>query len=261
MVSLHPLDHAHHCLVPALTTALPPRCPRRRNATLTVEAMTAPEDAEDLFVEAQAAFTPFLSAPNDDDVKRLNEVFINTLQSIDVPVGVVALSDILLTDEDHKATHGGNLTFERMEGPLQAYDDSIAADVNNAVCSTAKRLWTEEIELQRLIKTVERAGRAFLVAVVEDTWLLPLKEESTFYNEVPLRDFFARLKGGSGGLKATNIVSLLSTTLSWWADDPRVPEYVNRPENAQKNSVRAKLPIDDKWLAAINTDSLLAACN
>ena len=86
--------------------------------------------------------------------------------------------------------------------------------------------------MQRLIKTVKRAGHAFLVAVVEDTWLLPLKEESTFYNKVPLRDFFARLKGGSGGLEATDIVSLLSATLGWWADDPRVPEYVNRLEDA-----------------------------
>ena len=115
-----------------------------------------------------------------------------------------------------------------------------------------------KIELQRLIKTVERARRAFLVAVVEDTWLLQLKEESTFNNKVPLQDFFARLKGGSGDLEATDIVSLLSATLGSWDDDPRVPEYVNCFEDAQKKSVRAKLPIDDKWLTAIATGSLLA---
>ena len=108
--------------------------------------------------------------------------------------------------------------------PLSAYEDSIATDANTAVCAKAERLWTAKIELQRLIKTVELTGRAFLIAVVEDTWLLPLKEEATFYNKVPLRDFFARLKGGSGCLEATNIVSLLSDTLGWWAKDPRVPE-------------------------------------
>ena len=116
-----------------------------------------------------------------------------------------------------------------------------------------------KIELKRLIKTVERAGRAFLVAVVEYTWLLPLKEEATFYNKVLLREFFARLKGGSSGFKATGIVSLVSTTLGWWADNPRVPEFVNCLEDAQKKSVQAKLPIDEKWLAAIATGSLLAA--
>ena len=75
---------------------------------------------------------------------------------------------------------------------------------------------------------------------------------------MPLCDFFTRLKGGSGGLEATDIVSLLSATLGWWAEDPRVPEYVNRLEEAQRKSVRASLPINNKWLAAIATGSLLA---
>ena len=142
--------------------------------------MITPEVAKDLFAEDQAAFTPVVGAPNDDDVKRLNKAFINALQSIDVPGGAIDLSNILLTDEEHKAKHGDGSTFARMEVPLPAYDDSIAVDTNNAVRTKAKRLWTEKIELQRLIKTVKRAGRAFLVAVVEDTWLLPLKEEATF---------------------------------------------------------------------------------
>ena len=146
-----------------------------------------------------------------------------------------------------------------MAVPLPAYNDIIASDVTNAVCAKAERLWTAKIGLQTLIKTVEHARRAFLIAVVEDTCLLPLKEEITFYNKVPLRDFFARLKGGSGGIEATAIVSLLSETLGWWAEDPRVPEYVNRLKEAQRKSIRVSLPIDNKWLAAIATGSLLAA--
>ena len=63
---------------------------------------------------------------------------------------------------------------------------------------------------------------------------------------MPLRDFFAGLKGGSGGLEATDIASLLLATIGWWDEDPRVPDYVNRLEEAQRKSVRASLPIDDK---------------
>ena len=177
--------------------------------------MTTPEVAKDLFTEAQAAFTPIVSTPNDNDVKRLTKAFINALQSIDVPGGAIDLSNLLLLDTDHEAKHGVGSTFKRMEIPLPAYDDSIAADATNAVHAKAERLWTAKIELQRLIKTVKRAGRAFLVAVAEDTWLLPLKEEGNFYNKVPLRDFFARLKGGSGGLEVTDIVYLLLATLGW----------------------------------------------
>ena len=131
--------------------------------------MTTPEVAKDLFAEAQADFTPVVGAPNDDNIKRLNKAFINALQSIDVPGGAIDLSNILLTDEEHKTNHNEGLMFVRMEVPLPAYNDSIAADANNAVRAKAERLWTAKIELQRLIITVERARRAFLVAVVEDT--------------------------------------------------------------------------------------------
>ena len=41
--------------------------------------MTTPKDAKDLFAEAQADFTPVVGAPNNNDVKRLNEAFINAL--------------------------------------------------------------------------------------------------------------------------------------------------------------------------------------
>ena len=130
--------------------------------------MTTPEDAKYIIAEAQADFSPVVGAPNNDDVKRLNEAFVNALQSIDVPGGAVDLSDILLSDDDHKAKHG-DTTFERMEVPLQAYNGKISAAANKAVRAKAERLWTANIKLQRLINTVERSGRALLVAVVEDT--------------------------------------------------------------------------------------------
>ena len=131
--------------------------------------MTTPEVAKDLFKEVQAAFPPILGAPNEDNVKRLTEAFINALQSIDVPGGAIDLSDLLLPDVEHETKHGDDNTFERMAVPLQAYDDSIASDATNVVHAKAERLWTANICLQTLIKTVERAGRAFLIAVVEDT--------------------------------------------------------------------------------------------
>ena len=90
--------------------------------------MTTTEDATYIFAEAQADFTLVVGAPSDNDVKRLNEAFVNALQSIDVPGGAVDLSDIVLLDSNHKAKHGGDTTFGLMEVPLQAYNDSIAAE-------------------------------------------------------------------------------------------------------------------------------------
>ena len=127
------------------------------------------------FKEVQGAFPPIFGAPNDDDVKRLTEAFINVLQSIDAPGGAIELSDLLLSDAEHETKHGDGKTFKRMAIPLPAYDNSIASDATNAVRAKSEPLWTAKIGLQTLIKTVERSGRVFLIAVVEDTWLLPLK--------------------------------------------------------------------------------------
>eukprot|EP00804_Cyclotella_cryptica_P001437 CCRYP_003680-RA/>CCRYP_003680-RA protein AED:0.63 eAED:0.34 QI:0/0/0/1/1/1/2/0/664 len=47
--------------------------------------------------------------------------------------------------------------------------------------------------------------------------------------------------------------------LGWWSENPCVPEYINRLEDAPKKAARANLPITNDWLAAIATMSLLAA--
>ena len=67
--------------------------------------MTTPKDEKYLFAEAHASFAPIVGAPDDSDFKRLYKAFVNTLQSIDIPGGKVDLSDILLSDNDHKAKH------------------------------------------------------------------------------------------------------------------------------------------------------------
>ena len=136
--------------------------------------MITPKDAKDPFAEAQAAFSPAVDAPNDDDAKRLYEAFTKALQSIDVLGGKVDLFNILLSDVNHKNKHAGRL-FHLMETPLKSYNNGIATDATDAVCAKAERLWTAEIELQRLVKTVERARRAFIKSVVKETWILPLK--------------------------------------------------------------------------------------
>ena len=74
--------------------------------------MTTPEVAKDIFKEVQAAFPQIVSAPKDDNVKRLTEAFINALQSIDVPGGAIDLSDLLLSDDEHEEKNGVGSTFE-----------------------------------------------------------------------------------------------------------------------------------------------------
>ena len=51
---------------------------------------------------------------------------------------------------------------------------------------------------------------------------------------------------------------MFATMYLWWAEDPRVPEFINRFNDAKKNATRASLPITDDWLAAMETLALLS---
>eukprot|EP00804_Cyclotella_cryptica_P009896 CCRYP_014167-RA/>CCRYP_014167-RA protein AED:0.40 eAED:0.40 QI:0/-1/0/1/-1/1/1/0/256 len=61
------------------------------------------------------------------------------------------------------------------------------------------------------------------------------------------------------GLEAMDIISLSVDMQSWWQDDPRVPEYINKLEEAQKKAAHANLPLTNAWLAAPASVSLLTA--
>ena len=219
--------------------------------------MTTPEEAKSLFSDLAATYTVIVGQPSDDDVKLLRESITNLLQSIDVPGGTCSLSGLIDADADYIQQYGA--AFDPMLVALEAYDPSIAANATDAVRARAERNWTARRELQRLIRAVERNGRLFLLSVVEDTWLLPLKSATTFYNQVSLRDMLDHLATTMAGLEATDIISLSVDMQSWWQDDPRVPEYINKLEEAQKKALRAGLSITNEWLAATASLSLLTA--
>jgi hypothetical protein len=112
---------------------------------------------------------------------------------------------------------------------MPPYDPSIASDATDTVRVKAEREWSAKVDRQRLIRATKRHGRIFLTTVVEETWLLPLKSSTTFYNKVLLRDMLLHLATTAAGLEATDIQT-------WWEADPRIPEYINRLKDAQKKA-------------------------
>ena len=67
----------------------------------------------------------------------------------------------------------------------------------------------------------------------------------------------AHIADSIGGLEVTDVVALLLELPTYWAADPRVPQFVMRMEEAQRKATRANLPISNEWLAAFPTSSLL----
>jgi hypothetical protein len=221
--------------------------------------MSTPDDVKDLFGQLTTSYPTILGQPTDDDVKLLRETLTNLLQSIDIAGGTDSLSGLIDDDADYQAIYGH--PFDMLLLAMPPYDPSIASDASDAVRVKAERVWTAKADRQRLIRATERLGRIFLTTVVEDTWLLPLKSSTTFYNKVPLQDMLQHLATSTAGLDHTDIVSLLVEMQTWWEADPRVPEYINKLEDAQKKAHRAGLPITNEWLVATASKSLLVAAS
>eukprot|EP00804_Cyclotella_cryptica_P000193 CCRYP_016175-RA/>CCRYP_016175-RA protein AED:0.26 eAED:0.26 QI:0/0/0/0.6/0.75/0.8/5/0/1027 len=195
------------------------------------------------------SYPSIIGQPSDDDVKHLCEMLTNLLQSIDLPGGTDSLSGLIDDPIDYPR-------LQPSSPPHASIQPLIAPDATDAVRVKAEQEWTATATRQRLIPATECLGRIFITTVVEDTWLLPLKSPTTFYNKVSLQ-----LAASTAGLEATDIVSLLVDMQLWWEEDHRVPEYINKLEDAPKKALRAFLPITNEWLVTTASKSLLSAAS
>ena len=103
-------------------------------------------------------FTTITGSPSDDNIKKICEVLINLLQSIDVRGSADSLSG-LLDNDDYLGKWGHS--FDRLAIVLIVYEPNIQTDATDAIHSKAKLLWTASLTRQRLIKTAERLGHLF----------------------------------------------------------------------------------------------------
>ena len=75
---------------------------------------------------------------------------------------------------------------------------------------------------------------------------------------VPPRDITDHLAANICEIENINVASIQQAMTKWRREYPRMPKYINRHEDGQKNSARASLPIPDKWLMDITTSSIFS---
>ena len=100
--------------------------------------------------------------------------------------------------------------------------------------------------------------QSLILKVVEDTWVRRLRDPDSFYARISPRDILDLLAMHSGELERADIVSMFVAIHLWRAEDPHVPKFFNRSNNAQKKATFTSLPIMDDWLVAMSTSTLLS---
>ena len=145
-----------------------------------------------------------------------------------------------------------------MIGAYNSYDPSIKDDAIDGLQKNMEQEWNAWIATQSLIRACEMGCRSFILKVVEDNWVQRLRYPDSFYTRVSLRDILDLIATHSGEIERADVVAMFSTMHLWWAEDPRLPEFINRFNDAQKKATRASLPITDNWLASVATSALLS---
>ena len=96
---------------------------------------------------------------------------------------------------------------------------------------------------------------------MEETWVVRLENETTFFKHATLRDILNHLGETSTGGEAINVIGIQQGMSSWRVKEPIVPEFVTRCKDAKRKSRRAGLAILYVWLVALASQYLLAEKN
>ena len=168
--------------------------------------VSLPEEISALFADAHDNFPVIIGKPDDDDVQRLFRRNFQTLQDIDLGDGTDATS-LILSEVDHKAENA-NQVFHRANEALKAYNPLIWYDNNNAVRLRQENNWSRNINWQEAIQTAKRVGKKFVLSHLEEMWVVRLKNETTLFKHVTLRDILDRLGATSTGGEAIDVIGL-----------------------------------------------------
>ena len=101
-----------------------------------------------------------------------------------------------------------NQAFGSANRALEACNPSIKYDDNNAVRLLHEKNWSRKLDYQAAIQTADRVRKKFVLSRVEETWVVCLKNGTTLFKHVTLRDILNHIGETSTGSEAIEIIRL-----------------------------------------------------
>jgi hypothetical protein len=221
-----------------------------------------PEEITTAFAKAAEIFTPIVGQPNDDDLTRLREVLYPLLLDIpydDEPAieGVYRHNLIGLIEPTIAYTATWHEPFPKPAQPA-AYP-AIADDATPVVRARSEANHARIIRDYKSYDAAERAVAKFIREAVDEVWYKDLKDVRSFYTNVTAKELMDHLDANCGGLHSSEVVHLQTEMMTFYAKADGIPEYIDMLEEAQRKSIRAKLPISDEQLLAIASTAVLGS--
>ncbi len=154
-----------------------------------------------------------ISQPNDGDLLALKETLLDVLQTIsyDRADGFHHVVGIMQTESAYMADNTG-IVFP-IPKHLGLWGDKIAKDATVVKMKKAKAIHKACFEEYKIWKTAEDGCKKLICAAVEEVYINELKDGTTFFHKVYVRDLLEHLKKISIGLHTLNILALHSNML------------------------------------------------
>ena len=217
-----------------------------------------PEEITSLFATAATAFQPIIGQPSDDDLTALQDILYPLLLDIpydDQPGGTHNLIGIIEPTIAYQNRWGAPF-------PIPARPPAYPAIPNDATAVVRARSEAEHAILVRDFAAFEAAERAvakFVRDAVDEIWYRDLHHARSYYTNVTAKQLMDHLDANCGGLHPSELVSLPTEMMGYYANAEGIPEYINMLEEAQRKLARANLPMSDDQLLAIASTAVLAS--
>ena len=154
------------------------------------------------------AFLPIAGQPANNNLVRINDALAPILLKImyDSTNGIQNLWG-LIANADRYLHHNG-LAFVCPATRPAVYDPDIADDASRIERTHVEASWTTRIQDYEAYEAAESGVKAFIEAVVEDTWICDLRNPKTFYSNVTALELLNHLCDRSGGLHTLDMILL-----------------------------------------------------
>ena len=201
--------------------------------------------SDEIFTALAAAsdiFELVVGAPTDADVERIRCAVVKILQSFhnhgknDILSGLIEL--------EAKYTSCFVHAFDRLEEIYaKNYDPNMPSDPNNQDMQKQDGIFKAKKARAILIIIINAEVCQLILAVVEETWVIQIKDPNTYYNEVTARQLLNHLDKNCDGLDETDDINIYLAIPTWWEETTRVPRYILRVEKGQKKAVQTNCTI------------------
>ena len=164
------------------------------------------EELSTLFEAAREDFEVENGQPTNAYLVKIRAVItsILLLAHYDEENGNHNLVGLAWSTSKYEATHQGHLTFHSPTRPA-IYAPSITDDGKPAVVRKKDMTWKVRVNDYKLYANTKLEARALILDVVNETWVLDMKDEETLFMQVTPRQLMAHLQSICGGLHTINV--------------------------------------------------------